>query len=221
MMRGSIRENTALSVVFGTNLGPAGLAHRGSLNANFTACLKNRTTEKAEHTPNANLEESLRVVEDALCCVENVEFMGQRSRPYVNNREGADGSFCSMPVKLTFGDRDSRINFERTLRDHTGLRAVQSLPEVIRKEMTAFRKALEQRYQGRIIMVRPNSKNLELNAFMKEDGAPRWTPCSECHTIPIDIMLPSFRETTSVTLPDMEVDPPAAGEGDGDATDGR
>jgi hypothetical protein len=59
-----------------------------------------------------------------------------------------------MPVKLEFPDKDSRLNFERTVRDHTGLRAVQSLPQSVRREMAVFRKALEDRYKDEIIMTR-------------------------------------------------------------------
>jgi hypothetical protein len=107
-----------------------------------------------------------------------------------------------MPVKLSFADRDSRINFERSVREQTGLRVVQSLPKCIRDEMAAFRKALEARYPDQIIMTRPNTRNLEILAMRKRDGDKKWTHCGEIHPIPSGIMLPGFR-TSVVTLPDM------------------
>ena len=109
-----------------------------------------------------------------------------------------------MPVKLEFPDRDSRINFERTIRDHTGLRAVQSLPQSIRNEMAVFRKAMEDRYKDEIIMTRPNSGTLEFIAFRKRDGDKRWRSCVETHPIPLGIMLPGFRVSSTVTLPEAE-----------------
>ena len=156
--------------------------------------------------------ESLRVVEDALSCVENVEFMGQRSKPYINVREGATGSFCSMPVKLSFQDRDSRINFERSVREHAGLRAIQSLPKPVRDKMAVFRKAMEDRYPGKIIMTRPNTRTLKYIALMKEDGDKQWTDCMETHPIPVGIMLPGFVKSGCVVLPPLE---PCEGDGDG------
>ncbi len=156
------------AVVFGVNLGAVGMAHRGSLNANFTADLQRKVVEKAEGKPESDASESLRVVEDALSCADSVDFMGQRSSPYVNQREGATGSFCSMPVKLSFQDRDTRINFERTVREKTGLRVIQSLPKPVRDEMAIFRKAMEDRYPGKIILARPNARSLQFTALMKK-----------------------------------------------------
>jgi hypothetical protein len=105
-----------------------------------------------------------------------------------------------MPVKFTFPDRDSRINFERTVRESTGLHVSQSLPQSIRDHMAAFRKALEGRYEGQIVLVRPDSRNLQLVALRKADGAGRWTQCAEVLPIPVGIMLPNHR-AGSIVLP--------------------
>ena len=191
------------AVLFGANLGAAAMAHRGTLNANLTADLQRKVVGKAEGKPESHIAESLRIVEDALSCVENLEFMGQRTQPYINQREGATGEFCSMPVKLSFQDRDSRINFERSIREHTGLRVIQSLPRPVREEMAVFRKAMEERYPGKIIMTRPNTRTLEYIALMKDDGEKRWSDCAERHPIPRGIMLAGFVKSASVVLPDV------------------
>jgi len=192
------------AVMFGANLGEVGIAHRGTLNANLTADLQRKVVGKAEGKPEHQVKESLRIVEDALSCVENLDFMGPRSKPYINQREGATGSYCSMPVKLSFQDRDSRINFERSVREHAGLRAVQSLPKPIRDEMAVFRKALEDRYPNKIIMTRPNARTLMYVALMKNDGDKQWTDCMETHPIPLGIMLPGFVKSGSVFLPPVD-----------------
>ena len=199
----ALEKSEKEAVMFGVNLGVAGIAHRGTLNANLTADLQRKVVSKAEGKPDAVVNESLRIVEDALSCVENLDFMGQRSQPYVNQREGATGSYCSMPVKLSFSDRDSRINFERSIREHAGLRAIQSLPKPIRDEMAVFRVAMETRYPGKIIMARPNARTLEYIAFMKNDGDKQWTECRETHPIPVGIMLHGFVKSGSVDLPDL------------------
>ena len=192
------------SVLFGANLGDVAYAHRGTLNINFTSDLRKRTLDKAEGEPQAALNESLRLVEDALACVDNLDFLGQRSKPY-KLQDGADSGFCSMPVKLSFADRDSRINFERTVREKTGLRVTQSLPQPIRDHMAAFRKALEDRYAGQIVMVRHDTRNLSLTALRKTDGEGRWTQCNEELPIPVGIMLPGFR-AVAIQLPPVEDD---------------
>ena len=199
----ALKKSEKEAVVFGVNLGAVGMAHRGTLNANFTTDLQRKVVEKAEGKPEAGVRESLRIVEDALSCAESVDFMGPRSNPYVNQREGATGSFCSMPVKLSFQDRDTRINFERTVRENTGLRVIQSLPKPVREEMALFRKAMECRYPGKIILARPNVRSLEFTALMKNDGDKKWVECQETVPIPIGVMLGGFVATVRVVLPDV------------------
>jgi hypothetical protein len=208
------------AVVFGTNLGAVGMAHRGSLNSNFTADLQRKVVEKAEGKPDIDVNESLRIVEDALSCAESVDFMGQRSSPYLNQREGATGSFCSMPVKLTFQDRDTRINFERTVRENAGLRVIQSLPRSVRTEMALFRKAMECRYPDKIVMARTNARSLSFTALIKNDGDKKWVECREAVPIPLGVMLPGFVESVRVDLPDLVTDFGGGEEGDGMAVGG-
>ena len=77
--------------------------------------------------------------------------------------------------------------------------------------MAAFRKALEERYTGEIIMTRPSIQSLEFVAFHKRDGDKRWSPCVETHPIPLGIMLPGFKESACVALPE----PPTVALGEG------
>jgi len=201
----ALKRSETESVLFGANLGASGQAHRGSLNAGFTADLKRRTVAMAEGRPEASVEESLRVVEDALACVDNIEFLGQRSQPYKNPGETVPQNFCSLPIRLTFTDRDSRMNFEKTVRDHTGLKASQSLPPVIRKQMAAFRRALEARYVGDMIMARPDLRSLEFVAYRREGGVGKWLQLSECFPIPSNILLSGYQLNETVTLPPVVV----------------
>ena len=197
----ALNRSETESVLFGANLGDSGVAHRGTLNAGFTADLRRRTVEQADGQPGGVLDESLRIVEDALSCVDNIEFLGQRSKPYTPPGEKTPSNFCSLPIRLSFSDRDSRMNFERTIRQHTGLKASQSLPPLIRNQMAAFRRALEERYEGEQIMTRPDSKRLEFVAFRREGGVGKWLQLEESFPIPPNIMLPGYKVSEAVTLP--------------------
>jgi hypothetical protein len=126
----ALKKSELESVIFGANLGPKPVSNRSILNNCFSADLDRKTKGRAAKD-NADTAESLRLVEDALSCVEQIEFLGGRSKPYVNNWKSDDplnNTFNTMPVKVVFEDKQARINFELTLRDYSGLRAVQSYP---------------------------------------------------------------------------------------------
>ena len=162
--------------------------------AAFSATLRGLTVETAEKNK-ADGVEAVRVVDDALSCVDNMEFLGQRTKKFINNRKLDDprnNTFCTLPIKLDFQDRGSRLYFERTIREKCGLRATMSLPKPIRKELSAFNMAVRAAYPGNIIMTRVDISSLRLVAFMKDDGAKSWENCPAFHNIPHNILDPSY-----------------------------
>ena len=144
---------------------------------------------------NLDPAEAVRILDDAFSGVVDVDFLGQSSKPFSNNRDPLDartGKFCTMPVKLRFCDRDSRVYFENSLRASCGLRAIQSFPQVIRKEINGFADNIRKDNPGLIVMVRPDSRTLRINAFTKRDGEKVWNKYHASHPIPIGIMLGSY-----------------------------
>jgi hypothetical protein len=202
-------EKTA--VVFDADLGRLPAANRGVLNGAFAAGLKAATMKVAEES-GGDVVEGIRVVNDALSCVDNMDFVGQSSARKIDKRGPANPT---MLVKLDFPDRNTRIHFERTLRKHCGMKASMSLPFEIRKYQGLFYKAMKTRYPDRIVMVRPDTPSLSFVAFMKNEGGSGWTRCRETVAIPKGIMLPNFVYPNRVDLPAVEGD--VMGEGDDDA----
>ncbi len=181
-------------VIFDADLGRLPVANRATLNGNFAAGLKAATVKVAEEG-GGDVNEGIRVVNDALSCADDLEFVGQTSSQKIDKRDPANPvtlPFCTMPVKLEFQNRNNRIHFEKTLRKHCNLKATMSLPTIIRKYQTLFLNALRERYRDKIVMVRPDARSLSLVAFQKEDGAVRWQRCRETQPIPRDILLSGF-----------------------------
>ena len=132
-----------------------------------------------------------------------MEFLGQRTKRFANNRDPDDpknNTYCTLPIRLDFQDRGSRMHFERTIRERCGLRATMSLPTLIRKELAAFNKAVRSLYPDKIIMTRPDIPSLRLVAFMKEDGERVWRDCPMFHHIPHNILDPSYTPASSLIL---------------------
>jgi hypothetical protein len=201
----ALKKSDTESVIFDCDLGKQPISNRDILANSFSVTL-NQATIAFSEKKGKDSTESVRLVDDALSCVDNIEFIGGRSQPFDNRRNPCDtrnGKFCTMPVKVVFPDRNSRINFERTLSDEAGMRASQSYPKQIRHEMTLFRKALLDRYDGHLIMTRPAPlPALELIAFIKKDGDPKWKKLEETHPLPLNLMLSSYSPPNHIVLPE-------------------
>ena len=121
-LREALEKADRESVIFDADLGPVPIFNRTKLSAALSAGLKKTVIEAAEKKV-GDVAEAVRILDDAFSGVENVDFLGQASRKFENSRNPTDpriGSFCSMPVKLTFTDRDSRIHFENSIRNLSG-----------------------------------------------------------------------------------------------------
>jgi hypothetical protein len=193
-LRAALTRADKTVVVFDADLGRLLVANRATLNGNFAAGLKAATVKVAEEG-GGDVNEGIRVVNNALSCADDLEFVGQTSSQKIDKRDPANPvtlSFCTMPVKLEFQNRNNRIHFRKTLRKHCNLKATMSLPTIIRKYQTLFLNALRERYRDKIVMVRPDVRSLSLVAFQKEDGAVRWQRCRETQPILRDILLSGF-----------------------------
>ena len=192
-LREAMERADTESVLYDANLGQAITFNRAKLSANLSAGLKSSAISKAGDD-GTDVSEAVRLLDDAFSGVEDVDFLGQASATYNNSRKADDpknGKFCTMPVKLRFVDRDSRIYFENTVRKVAGLKATQSFPKKIREEMNSFMSRVRAENPGLIVMVRPDSRSLRLNAFTKRDGEKSWSKYHESVAIPLGIMLPS------------------------------
>jgi hypothetical protein len=180
----AVADRTA--ILFDVNLGPDSVGNRPSLSRSLAAGIRAAALTAAEAT-GKDMAEAVRRAGDALSCAGDVAFLGQASKPYKNNRDSQDpktGTFCTMPVKLEFEDKQQRIYFEQTMRDNCKLRASISLPPFLQKERLAFDKAMRELYPEYMIMVRPDAARCVLTAVRKKDKAGKWTLCPEHWTIP-------------------------------------
>jgi hypothetical protein len=187
-------------VLFGANLGQIPVANRNVLASAFTAGLKDCAASTANEQQ-ADLAEMTRDLDDALSCVTDMEFLGAKSKKFLKEGDTRSNTFCTLPIKFKFDDRNSRINFEKTLWAHTGLWASISIPGPVRDEMKAMRAALMERYPGEIIVVRLDTATAELKAIRKFDKAESWVQCHEKFALPAGILLPGYQANKVHTLP--------------------
>ena len=131
--------------------------------------------------------EAVRITDDALSLVSNMTFMGQASAPPSKERR-PDAKHCTMPIKLEFEDRGSRIHFERTISASCRMRATMSLPYNIRVAQKNFLDSIKMNYPEEIVMVRVDTEKLRFNVFHKADGGPKWLTGSDWADIPHNIL---------------------------------
>jgi hypothetical protein len=184
------------------------LANRKSLAAALSHGIRKSAIEKAKAT-GADPGEAVRVMDDVLSVVADMDFVGASSQKYVNKRNVSDPknhTFCTMPIRLRFEDRNARIHFKTAIKSHCDLKAVMSLPRPIREEQAAFQRAVKQRYPDEIVTIRPDIRGASLQAFRKVAGQKGWTKCPEAIELRPGTLLPGYVPRTNFLLdPEVQV----------------
>jgi hypothetical protein len=152
-LRETLEKAERESILFDADLGPNPLGNRSGLAAALSGGIRNSAILIACDR-GADPAEAVRTMDDALGCVTEMDFIGirsEKSKPRPGStpeqlQQHAEKNYCTMPIKFKFEDRNTRMHFERTIKNVCNLRAVMSLPKPIRDEQTAFVKALRDRY---------------------------------------------------------------------------
>jgi hypothetical protein len=196
-----VAERTA--IIFDADLGSASVGNKDRLAHVFSATVKAKSIAVAEEKKGTEEEtiaavaEAVRAIDDALSCARDMSFLGQSTKAYANKRDASDprnGSFFTMPIKLEFPDKSSRIHFERVMREKCKIKAAMSLPTGIRKEAEKCRKAALEMFPGKLIMIRAESEGQKFAVFHKNDGDPKWVRATDSFPIPLSSVLPEQDE---------------------------
>jgi hypothetical protein len=203
-LREGLEKADRESILFDADLGKVTLANRKSLAAAFSAGIRAAAVSNAR-AANEDPAEAVRVMDDALSVVQDMDFIGASSKPFHGKTETdlRNGTFCTMPIKFKFEDRDSRIHFETSMRKLCTLRASMSLPFAIRKEQAAFQKAIRERYPEEVTTVRVDTLSMSLQAYKKADGEKKWTKCPEKVALPPGILLQGYSPREHFVLPPL------------------
>jgi len=195
-------ERTA--IIFDVDLGTASVGNKDRLAHVFSSTVKAKAVAVAEEKKGTEEEvvaavaEAVRAADDALSCASDMCFLGQSTKAYANKRDASDprnGTFFTMPIKLEFPDKSSRMHFERVMREKCKIKAAMSLPPGIRKEAEKVRKTALEKFPGKLVMVRAESDGQQFVVFHKCDGDPKWVRDSETFPIPVSAVLPEQDES--------------------------
>jgi hypothetical protein len=217
-LREGLEKADRETILFDVNLGPVTLANRKSLAVALSSSIRSAAVENAG-AAGVNPAEAVRVMDDALSVVSDMDFVGASSQKFVskNPEDTRNNKFCTMPVRFRFEDKNARIHFETTVRKYCNLKATMSLPRPIREEMAAFQKAVKPKYPDEIVTVRVDTWSMSLQAYRKVEGQKKWTKCRESVSLRPETLLPGYKSRTEFHLsPEVQVVEPAAEQSSGE-----
>ena len=130
-VKAAIKDAEKKTLLFNLDLGTAPTMNKESLSRKVTIALSNKCAS-GEH--DYHIGDAEEVIDDLLSC-SKLEFLGSTTRKFQNDRDAKDprnGKMCTMPVRLDFKDKETRIQAEISLRKICKVQCTTPYPKKLR-----------------------------------------------------------------------------------------
>jgi hypothetical protein len=175
--------------VFDLDLGPVPVLNRDTLSKKVTLLLHERAQQEGIYKGNpAAAEEAM---DDVLSCA-SIDILGKGSRVFYNKKDTCDprnGKMCTVPIKLTFRDKETRFQAELALKKACKVKCGTPYPKNLRGMLDEFVKSCKPEHPGCFILAKVDAEKLLITARARNDKG--WKDVNRSVAIPLDILDPA------------------------------
>ena len=198
--RDAVRDAEKSTLVFNLDMGRVPIMNHKTMSLKATGSLVSMAAAVEGNNPSAPSEDAVAAINDLLSITKNISFFGSTTKSYINPSDPASASYCTIPVKYEFKDRDSRIRAENTLRKLCKVKCTTPYPPILRE---CIKKAVESGKAARpesFVRVNVDTTNLCLCLAWRAKDESGWVN----HPDPIPLPMVAL-EVKSRKVPDNMV----------------
>ncbi len=187
-LRQAISKSEKSVTIFDLDLGPVPIINRETLSKKVTLILheKARSAGIYKDSPTAAAES----MDDILSCA-SIDILGKGSKLFFNTKDTTDvrnNKMCTVPIKLTFRDRNMRVQAEQTLKKVCKVKCATPYPKKLRVFMDKFVKECKVIRPDCFILAKVDIEKLCITAKTRTDSG--WIDVDHKVTIPVDLLDP-------------------------------
>ena len=180
-----LREAERRVVIFDLDLGAAPTINKETISRKVTIALHDKVKE-GKH--DWNIGDAGEMVDDVLSCSQ-LEFLGSSTRKFYNGRDKDDprnGTMCTVPVRMDFKNKDTRIRAESTLKGICKANCSVPYPKKLRALLYDYVQQGKKDFPKCYIKTKVDIDNLMLSAQARVEN--EWKPVGKAIPIPLDIL---------------------------------
>jgi len=166
-----VKEAERSTLIFKTNMGPVAIMNPETMRKNFSMDLaaKAAVVEDApEGRPTAGVAAQL---DDALGMVTKMEYFGKETkRAKKKGKDGGDEDFFTIPVKLSFRDKETRDAADGRMRKLCKVGGTVPYHRTLRNVINRVISDSKAKYKDSFIQVKVDAEKFQLRVSMREAG---------------------------------------------------
>jgi hypothetical protein len=181
----TLREAEKKTIIFNLDLGKVPVMNKETLSRKVTLALGQKASS-GEH--DYDIRDAEDAIDDILSC-SKLEFLGTTSRKFFNKKNENDdrnNTFCTVPVRFEFKDKEERFQAEKTLRKVCKVSCAVPYPKKLRLMLDACINEGKKKFPNCYIRTKVNVDNLTIEAHAKTGEG--WVDLGLKRSIPLNIL---------------------------------
>jgi hypothetical protein len=162
----TVREAEKSTLVFNLNLGRSPVINHDTISTRVTKAL----TDKAASIDGVGplpKEDTVAALDDVLSIVKGMKFYGRATKSYINSKDSLSGSYCTIPVRYDFTDKESRLYAETVLRDRCKVQCSTPYPLILREAIKQLVDETKARYRSDYVKVNVDTSSMTLIVYKR------------------------------------------------------
>jgi hypothetical protein len=180
----AIRDAEKKTLLFNLDLGKVPAMNKETLSRKVTLALSEKVIS-GEH--DYDIKDAEEALDDILSCTK-LEFLGVTSKKFFNKKNVNDvrnDTFCTLPVRFEFKDKETRIQSEKILRKVCKVSCAVPYPKRLRTMLDNLISEGKKQYPNCFIRIKVNVDTLTIEAHAKT--AEGWVDLGQRCNIPLNI----------------------------------
>jgi hypothetical protein len=195
--RDAIKEAERSTLLFNLDMGKVPLMNKDTMNKKATLALAAMAAKKEKKNTSIPSEDAVTAIDDCLSATTGMTFFGATTKTYRNPKDPNSASFCTVPVKYEFKDKDDKVRAERILRDLCDVHCTTPYPVMVRECMKQIIDKVKVEFPENLIKVTVDCTNHVFKVARKEKGTGEtimpWIPYKFSIPIPDSVLDVSVR----------------------------
>jgi hypothetical protein len=170
-----VREAEKSTLIFNLDMGRAPLLNSNTISKKATLALTTMAAKVEASNTSVPCKDTVAAIDDILSVTTGMTFYGSVTKSYNNPKDEASGSFCTIPVRYEFKDRETRIQAESILKSKCKVNCATPFPAILRECIKQTGEFFRGFYNTDFVRVSVDISKMSLRVSHKPDKDAKWS----------------------------------------------
>jgi hypothetical protein len=166
--RDAVANAEKSTLIFNLDMGRIPIMNTATMSNRATLALAAMAAENEKCNGPIPTEDTVATIDDILSSANSIEFFGKKTKTYINNRDAKSGSYCTVPVRYSFSDKETKFEAEKFLRSKCGAHCSTPYPTILRECIRQVSDKVRQDFPGNQVKVSVDSEKFCLRVAKRQ-----------------------------------------------------